>query len=78
MDSQRYGGLSLFVVLPGPKRPPQAFEELLTAARNLNERLEGALQDERGGPLTALRVNGIRESLRAEATIVPAAAAHEG
>lgn len=77
MDSQRYGGLSLFVVLPGPKRPPQAFEELLAAARNLNERLEGALQDERGGPLTALRVNGIRESLRAEATIVPAAAAHE-
>lgn len=77
MDSQRYGGLSLFVVLPGPKRPPQAFEELLTAARNLNERLEGALQDERGGPLTALRVNGIRESLRAEATIVPTTAAHE-
>jgi len=77
MDSQRYGGLSLFAVLPGPKRPPQAFEELLAAARNLNERLEGALQDERGGPLTALRVNGIRESLRAEATIVPAAAAHE-
>ena len=77
MDSQRYGGLSLFVVLPGPKRPPQAFEELLSAARNLNERLEGALQDERGGPLTALRVNGIRESLRAEATIVPTSAAHE-
>jgi cell division protein ZipA len=75
MDSQRYGGLSLFAVLPGPKRPPQAFEELLAAARNLNERLQGALQDERGGPLTQLRVSGIRESLRAEATIVPAAAA---
>ena len=77
MDSQRYGGLSLFAVLPGPKSPAQAFEELLSAARNLNERLEGALQDERGGPLTPLRVNGIRESLRAEAK-APAAAAHEG
>ena len=77
MDSQRYGGLSLFAVLPGPKPPPQAFEQLLAAARNLNERLEGALQDERGGPLTPLRVTSIRESLRAEAATAPAAAAHE-
>ena len=77
MDSQRYGGLSLFVVLPGPKRPAQAFEELLAAARNLNERLQGALQDERGGPLTPLRVSGILESLKGEATIVPAAAARK-
>jgi FtsZ-interacting cell division protein ZipA len=76
MDSQRYGGLSLFAVLPGPKPPPQAFEELLCAARNLNERLEGALQDERGGPLTPLRVASIRDSLRAEGP--PAAAAAHG
>ncbi|MDE2051526.1 MAG: hypothetical protein KGJ72_10965 [Gammaproteobacteria bacterium] len=77
MDSQRYGGLSLFAVLPGPKAPPQAFEELLATARNLNERLQGALQDERGGPLTPLRVTSIRESLRVEAAAVQAAAAHE-
>ena len=51
MDSQRYGGLNLFAVLPGPKPPPQAFEELLFTARNLSERLHGALQDERGSPL---------------------------
>lgn len=67
MDTQRYAGLSLFAVLPGPKTPAQAFEALLAAARNLNERLEGALQDERGGPLTPLRVAAIREGLRAEA-----------
>lgn len=83
MDSQRYGGLSLFVVLPGVRTPQQAFEELLTAARNLNERLEGALQDERGGPLTQLRVTSIRESLRTQAVAPPpapppAAAAHGG
>ncbi|MGA7538894.1 MAG: cell division protein ZipA C-terminal FtsZ-binding domain-containing protein [Steroidobacteraceae bacterium] len=70
MDSQRYAGLSLFAVLPGEKSPPQAFEELLAAARNLNERLQGALQDERGSPLTALRVVSLRESLRAEAAIL--------
>jgi len=75
MDSQRYGGLSLFIVLPGRRTPQQAFEELLIAARNLNERLEGALQDERGGPLTPLRVASMRESLRSEGTL-PAAAAH--
>ena len=39
MDSQHYGGLSLFAVLPGPKPPGQAFDELVFAARNLNERL---------------------------------------
>ena len=56
MDSQRYGGLSLFTVLPGPKAPLKAFEDLLVTARNLNERLNGALQDERGGPLTPTRI----------------------
>ena len=75
MDSQRYGGLSLFAVLPGPKAPQQAFEDLLATARNLNERLEGALQDERGGPLTPLRVAAIRDGLRAEAATLKAAAA---
>ena len=75
MDTQRYGGLSLFAVLPGPKAPAQAFEELLAAARNLNERLQGALQDERGGPLTPLRVAQMRDSLKAEAAT--GATAHE-
>jgi cell division protein ZipA len=69
MDSQRYSGLSLFTVLPGPREPQQAFEELLAAARNLNERLAGALQDERGGPLTPMRVASLRDSLRAEAAV---------
>ncbi len=77
MDLQRYSGLSLFAVLPGPRTPAQAFEGLLASARNLNERLQGALQDERGGPLTPLRVASIRESLKAEAAGPSAAAAHE-
>ncbi len=77
MDSQRYAGVSLFAVLPGPRTPLQAFEELLAAARNLNERLEGALQDERGGPLTPLRVASLRESVRGEAADPPAASANE-
>jgi cell division protein ZipA len=78
MDSQRYGGLTLFAVLPGRRTPQAVFEDLLAAARNLNERLEGGLQDERGAPLTALRVQSIRESLRTEVTPLPPAAAHGG
>jgi len=78
MDSQRYGGLTLFAVLPGRRTPQAVFEDLLSAARNLNERLEGGLQDERGAPLTALRVQSIRESLRTEVTPMPPAAAHGG
>jgi cell division protein ZipA len=68
MDSQHYGGLSLFAVLPGPKPPPQAFEELVFAARNLNERLHGVLQDEQGSPLTPGRIALLREQLRGGAT----------
>ena len=67
MDSQHYGGLSLFAVLPGPKPPPQAFDELVIAARNLNERLCGILQDEQGSPLTAARIALLRERLTAGA-----------
>jgi cell division protein ZipA len=67
MDTQRYVGLNLFAVLPGPKSPRKAFEDLLMAARMLNERLEGALQDERGGPLTPMRIQALRDALEAEA-----------
>jgi cell division protein ZipA len=67
MDSQHFGGLSLFAVLPGPLPPPQVFEELVTTARNLNERLCGVLQDEGGTPLTPARIASLREHLASEA-----------
>src|SRR5579863_7995860 len=66
MDSQHYGGLSLFAVLPGPRPAPQAFEELISTARNLNDRLHGVLQDERGSPLTAARIALLRERVNSE------------
>jgi cell division protein ZipA len=67
MDIQRFIGLSLIAVLPGPKSPQKAFEDLLMTARMLNERLEGALQDDKGGPLTPMRIQALRDSLGAEA-----------
>ncbi|HEU4626701.1 MAG TPA: cell division protein ZipA C-terminal FtsZ-binding domain-containing protein [Steroidobacteraceae bacterium] len=63
MDGQRFGGLSLFAVLPGPLPPQETFDELLHTARALNDRLQGALQDERGEPLTPMRSAAIRQSL---------------
>jgi cell division protein ZipA len=69
MDSQHFGGLSLFAVLPGPKAPPQAFDELVITARSLNERLHGVLQDEQGSPLTPSRIALLRERLRPGATL---------
>lgn len=68
MDAQRYGGISLFAVLPGPLSPLATFDELLTTARALNDRLRGALQDERGEPLTPMRSANLRDSLTAAAT----------
>jgi cell division protein ZipA len=68
MDTQRFGGLNLFAVLPGPRSPRRTFEDLLITARTLNDRLQGALQDERGGPLTPTRIAAIRDGLEAEAS----------
>ncbi len=63
MDSQRFSGLNLFAVLSGSEPARETFEQLLACARNLNERLEGGLQDDRGGPLTPSRIAALRESL---------------
>ncbi len=67
IDAQRFGGLSLFAVLPGPLPPVRAFDELLACARNLSNRLQGQLQDERGETLTPLRAAEMREVLEARA-----------
>jgi cell division protein ZipA len=63
MDTQRFGGLNLFAILPGPLDPAEAFEELLATARSLNERLQGGLQTDRGKPLTQAEIAAIRAVL---------------
>jgi cell division protein ZipA len=50
MDTQRFGGIYLFAVLPGPMPDAQMSVELISAAHALNERLQGVLRDERGEP----------------------------
>jgi FtsZ-interacting cell division protein ZipA len=67
MDFQRFAGLSLFAVLPGPLAPPAALDHLLHTARDLTQRLHAHLQDEHGAPLDAERL----ESLRRMAAALP-------
>jgi cell division protein ZipA len=68
MDSQRFSGLNLFAVLPGPLSERDTFETLVQAARSLAERLDGQLTDQHGSELTAARVSRLRQSLDAPST----------
>lgn len=63
MDSQRFSGLNLFAVLPGPMQEREAFDALVGAARALAERLEGSITDQHGEELTPGRIQRLRQSL---------------
>jgi FtsZ-interacting cell division protein ZipA len=68
MDSQRFSGLNLFAVLPGPKPERETFDELVHAARQLAERLDGKLADQHGEELTPQRIARLRQALEPPAT----------
>ena len=63
MDSQRFSGLNLFAVLPGPKPERETFDELVRAARQLAERLDGTMADQHGEELTSQRIARLRQAL---------------
>ena len=63
MPEQRFPGISIFAVLPGPMEPLQTFEELMAAARQLAQDLSGMMQDEKGGPLSPQRAGSLREDV---------------
>ncbi|HTB69110.1 MAG TPA: cell division protein ZipA C-terminal FtsZ-binding domain-containing protein [Steroidobacteraceae bacterium] len=65
IDLQRYGGLNLFTVLPGPMPGPDAVDELLVCAQVLSQRLRGTLQDETGQPLSPARTAVMRHTAAA-------------
>ena len=68
MDSQRFSGVNLFAVLPGPKPERETFDELVHAARQIAERLDGTLADQHGDELTPQRIARLRQALEAPAT----------
>ena len=63
IDSSLLPGISMFAVFPGPMAAPQAFDEMLAAARRLAEKLNANLQDDSGSSLTGQRVLSLREEL---------------
>ncbi|HTU66785.1 MAG TPA: cell division protein ZipA C-terminal FtsZ-binding domain-containing protein [Steroidobacteraceae bacterium] len=68
MDSQRFSGINLFAVLPGPMPERETFDELVHAARQLSERLDGQMTDQHGEELTSQRISRLRQSLDGPAT----------
>jgi cell division protein ZipA len=65
MDSMRFSGVNLFAVLPGPLSDRETFDELVHAARQLAERLDGQMIDQHGDELTPPRIARLRQSIEA-------------
>lgn len=53
MDFQRFSGVNVFAVLPGPLTPELALVRLSEVALELADRVEGRVQDESGAALAA-------------------------
>jgi cell division protein ZipA len=64
MASLTYPGVTLFAQLPGPVAGIDAFSQLTTCGKRLQEQLGGTLQDERGVPLTVHRMERLRQEIR--------------
>jgi cell division protein ZipA len=64
MKDETYPGITMFAQLPGPIDGLLAFNELLSTARRLQEKLGGVLQDDRGVPLTIHRLERLRQDVR--------------
>lgn len=71
MDFQRFGGLNLFAVLPGPLAPRLTVDRLVDAACDIAQRLEGRVQDENGMPLDVERVELLHRAATGEAASAP-------
>lgn len=56
-------GIALFLRLPGPERPGDAFQKMLDAANGMAERLDARVCDESRNPLSSQSVNHLRERI---------------
>lgn len=64
MDTFNTPGVSLFLRLPTPGRPMDAFESMLGTARNIAESLNGELRDENRSVMTAQTIEHCRQRVR--------------
>ncbi len=58
-------GISLFLVLPGPREGAEAFSDMLITARNLAQRVGAEVLDEQGSSLSNQTAGHIREEILA-------------
>ncbi len=61
MADSPFAGVTLFAMLPGPLPGTEMCDQIFDCARQLEAALGGALHDERGAPLTDLRIEAIRD-----------------
>jgi cell division protein ZipA len=64
MRGSRAAGLSLFMRLPGPQRPLEAFDCMLETARVVARNLDGELQDESHSVFTTQTAEHCRQRIR--------------
>lgn len=60
---QELPGVSMFMVLPGPKDGAEAFDEMMETARALADSLNGELLDEAGSTMSIQRERFLREEI---------------
>lgn len=63
LNEQRLPGISLFLVLPGPIDGAEAFDFMMTTARELAAALNAELLDESGSTLSIQRERYLREEI---------------
>jgi cell division protein ZipA len=63
MDTLSSPGIAMFMRLPGPEKPVDAFQQMLDAARTVAQDLNGTLCDETRSTLTPQSINHLRERI---------------
>jgi cell division protein ZipA len=63
MHEMRCPGVSMFMVLPGPREPLGALDEMFVCARRLADRLDAEVLDDKGNALTMQQAGWLREQV---------------
>lgn len=63
MHELRCPGVSMFMVLPGPREPLSALDAMFGCARRLADRLDGEVLDDKGNALTMQQAGWLREKV---------------
>lgn len=63
MADERFRGLTLFMVLPGPVRGVDGFADMLATARRIAEQVRGEVKDRNRSTLTRQTAHHIREEI---------------